>query len=870
MDSQAALVKSLETIRAQSALMRKSLDADGRLLVATKYASTMLGELRTAQFSPKQYYELYIACFDALSQLASFLREDHENHHLADIYEMVQYTGNIVPRLYLMITVGSAYMSIPNAPIRDILKDMLEMCRGVQHPLRGLFLRYYLGQRTREYLPWGENSQDATGCLNDSIRFTLTNFIEMNKLWVRYQHQGHSREWAKRLLERKELQIIVGSNLVRLAQLEGVTAKIYAERILPQILEQVIQCRDALAQEYLLDVIVMAFPAEYHLETLDQYLTAIERLTPQTSLHKVLTLSIDRIVQHIKDTNLTEKIQQLSIEPETPETEGEQVDDSTAKSKEEPAESEKPKNQTEEGNSPAGEKEAAGEPHEQDSAPETAQAVSEPEPEVKETEAAAEPQNAELGEDYTKVLALLDGIYDKYWTALDELKGRFTINGRASVVKSLIQLVLVLNPDKLDKVDELLVFVSDANEKTPATENTSEASSRQSTPAETPAVAPSPYYKDSESEPDTVVALLASLLSSLPILTVLSFPSFHALLKAQDPVIQQRVANQVLKVVLAQGASVSDTEAARKIFELFALVIKAGETNQLNLAELVHLLRASTADANVRLLKQAFQSFREGGVKVIQRTYPSLVSSAFRVLREFPDAGRGELFKFINKTIHDLAAVGALPELALRLYTFAGSVADQLDAQEASYEFYVEAFGLYEEQITDSRAQFQALCVLIGSLQQTTGFTSDNYNTLASRCLMYGQKLLKKPDQCRAVYLSSHLWWQSDDAAGSNNDTKVLEALQRAFSVADACMDTGVSIGLFVEVLDRYLYFYDHGSDLVTAEHITRLIAHIAKQLEDNEDEDSSVIASKLHFERTLDYIRSQVDSEPRFAKLST
>ena len=29
---------------------------------------------------------------------------------------------------------------------KDILKDLVEMCRGVQHPLRGLFLRNYLLQ----------------------------------------------------------------------------------------------------------------------------------------------------------------------------------------------------------------------------------------------------------------------------------------------------------------------------------------------------------------------------------------------------------------------------------------------------------------------------------------------------------------------------------------------------------------------------------------------------------------------------------------------------------------------------------------------------------------------------------------------------
>ena len=65
------------------------------------------------------------------------------------------------------------------------------------------------------------------GNLQDSISFILTNFIEMNKLWVRLQHQGHSRDREKREMERKELKILVGTNLVRLSQLEGVDLLLY-------------------------------------------------------------------------------------------------------------------------------------------------------------------------------------------------------------------------------------------------------------------------------------------------------------------------------------------------------------------------------------------------------------------------------------------------------------------------------------------------------------------------------------------------------------------------------------------------------------------------------------------------------------------
>ncbi|KAJ3348423.1 Vacuolar protein sorting-associated protein 35 [Kappamyces sp. JEL0680] len=130
----------------------------------------MLAELRTSLLLPKYYYELYMAVFDELRYLTNYLYEAHKsgNHHLSQLYELVQYATSIIPRLYLMVTVGSVYMkvsnevfgsdetkpeSVPVAPSREIMKDLLEMTRGVQHATRGLFLRYYMSGLTRDYLP---------------------------------------------------------------------------------------------------------------------------------------------------------------------------------------------------------------------------------------------------------------------------------------------------------------------------------------------------------------------------------------------------------------------------------------------------------------------------------------------------------------------------------------------------------------------------------------------------------------------------------------------------------------------------------------------------------------------------------------------
>ena len=117
--------------------------------------------------------------------------------------------------------------------------------------MRGTLSFRYL---VRGALNWKECS--PKGNLQDSITFVLTNFIEMNKLWVRLQHQGHSRDREKREMERRELRILVGTNLVRLSQLDGVDLDMYQTNILPSILQQTVVCKDVIAQEYLMEVVI--------------------------------------------------------------------------------------------------------------------------------------------------------------------------------------------------------------------------------------------------------------------------------------------------------------------------------------------------------------------------------------------------------------------------------------------------------------------------------------------------------------------------------------------------------------------------------------------------------------------------------------
>lgn len=71
----------------------------------------------------------------------------------------------------------------------------------------------------------------------------------------------------------------------------------------------------------------------------------------------------------------------------------------------------------------------------------------------------------------------------------------------------------------------------------------------------------------------------------------------------------------------------------------------------------------------------------------------------------------------------------------------------------------VQAFTLYEEEISDSKTQVALIAQLVGTLERMRIFGEDNFTPLATKCALVSSKLLKKPDQCRGVCRCSHLFW---------------------------------------------------------------------------------------------------------------
>ncbi|KAL0950492.1 hypothetical protein HGRIS_007303 [Hohenbuehelia grisea] len=891
------LSEALSTVKIQVQQMKRHLELD-QLMDALKSASLMLAELRTSSLSPKQYYELYMAVFDALRHLSNYLFDAHtqSRHHLADLYELVQYAGNIIPRLYLMITVGSVYMSIPDAPVKEIMKDMMEMSRGVLHPIRGLFLRHYLSGQTRDHLPVGTDD-GPVGNLQDSIAFVLTNFIEMNKLWVRLQHQGHSRDREKREMERKELRILVGTNLVRLSQLDGVDLDMYQRTILPSILEQVVSCKDVIAQEYLMEVVIQVFTDEFHLYSLGPFLSATAQLHPKVNIKQIVIALIDRLAAYAareaesedpEETKRQEEAAAKRLAEKVKQQKASRARDSTAVST--PTAEDGPPEADAWGAAPAPTSPVVESPVMESKAekPPLANGTTEESAEEKSEKGKEKDKEVPATQKFRGIPENVQ-LFEVFWKQVVELiKARpdLSIQDITALLVSLTNLSVSCYPDRLEYVDQVLGFAAEKIKE----------------------FTESPDLHTQQTTANLAALLVAPINSYQSVLTLLAIPHYAPLLSQQLFFTRRSIAHSIISSVLKNETIIETPEDVDGVLELCHVLIKdQSDTSQNNtqnpapqltikeirrqgpytvereemaeeqgwVARMVHLFRAESLDVQFELLQVARRHFDAGGDRM-RFTFPALITSAIKLCRRYKNREHLEddwrtkvanILKFVRQLTSILATQVEAPAIALRLFLLAAQIADECRFEDLTYDFYVQAFSVYEDSISESRAQLQAITLIIGTLMGAKFFGIDNYDTLITKAALHGAKLLKKSHQATAVGLASHLWWQEasanaeddrDDAVGAqvapvsaerdilgtsdgeqgeksypHQDSKrVLECLQKSLRIANAAIEEIVTVQLYCDTLDQYLYYLDHGAPAVAPKFVNSLVELITSSID--------------------------------------
>ena len=290
------LEKGLQKIKEQAFHINSAIEKNN-LRQCLKEAYTMLCELRTNELSPKNYYGLYMSVVDVMLTLKNYMIEEiNRGRRLIDLYDDVQQAQNVIPRLYLMITAGSIYLEKVPRSTRIIIYDMLGLVKAVQNPIKGLFLRNYLLKMVKDKLPDKDNIYLREGAsFEDSIKFIIENMEEMNRLWIRLSIGVKGPEKVKREKERDELKILIGESMTKLSSLENLNLDIYEQNVLPRLLNIIINSKDKLSQEYLMECIIHAFPDSYNVKCIENLLEAISNLEQGVDIGSIFVSLMEKL-----------------------------------------------------------------------------------------------------------------------------------------------------------------------------------------------------------------------------------------------------------------------------------------------------------------------------------------------------------------------------------------------------------------------------------------------------------------------------------------------------------------------------------------------------------------------------------------------
>jgi len=123
------------------------------------------------------------------------------------------------------------------------------------------------------------------------------------------------------------------------------------------------------------------------------------------------------------------------------------------------------------------------------------------------------------------------------------------------------------------------------------------------------------------------------------------------------------------------------------------------------------------------------------------------------------------------------------PELGVKLYLQTSLAADNMfntDEDSAAKDIFqkivcellTQAFSLYEEEISDSKAQQRCIVNMVGNLLACQSVSNRDYENFITKAAQYAAKLTKKQDQCEMVALCSHLFYSmGKEVSVKANDT---------------------------------------------------------------------------------------------------
>jgi len=803
-------------VKEQAFYMKQAIE-NAKLRDVLKHASNMLAELKAEKLSPKNYYILFMQVFDELRALEAGIKEEYKRgRKMADLYENVQHAGGLIPRLYLLITVGSIYISTHEVPAKDILNDLMEMMKGVQHPIKGLFLRYYFLKLCKDRLPdKGSEYEGEGGDFNVAINVIITNLAEMNKLWIKVQTTP-GKEKSKREKERNDLKVTIGENLVRLSQLEGCTKTVYKEFVLDKLIEIITSKDDKISQQYLMDCIIQAFPDIYHINTL-------EKLLQTCALIMQNNVDIKTIFIRLMD-----RLADFASNPPDPEEEEEAAAlrtnlDLFAMFK-----------------------------NNIDSIIENQGATVELR-KLLELQVAflkfsiqCYPGNIEYVNEILKSCCTL--CQKQATSDLDE-------DSLKNIVKLLTLLLesLSISVLQMDEFPKLMKYLPLSKRRIVALKICQTVTSSALPLTDQKIIGQivdflDPILKDSKEISDIDPSEFEEeqhLVARLPHLVHHENPDF----------IYQML--ESFKVQFLKGGAKRQFYTLPSIF--FAYVKLARYINECH-------KRINEPEPVEEPKEVAEGEENEEGEGEQPAEEPLKI---YNIKRKF-FKGEFELnFKKLYETLQEIVAKLAndYPELTMKLYLEFIQIINECDVNkeldEQTYDLFTQVLEIYQNDVADAEEKIAAIAFISSALCQITCLSEENFDGLASNTASYSSKLLRKYDQCLAVLDSTHLFY----CHAQRNEHRVMECFKKALKSTEAIFNAHPNeknFTLYVAILNKFLYYF--GKDefqAIGSDDVQKCMEAVKGKLEKLNEKDDSYLRN------TLAYIEFKKAENAKFQSLN-
>ena len=225
-----------------------------------------------------------------------------------------------------------------------------------------------------------------------------------------------------------------------------------------------------------------------------------------------------------------------------------------------------------------------------------------------------------------------------------------------------------------------------------------------------------------------------------------------------------------------------------------------------------------------------------------------------------------EIYKLLNEIITLIKE--NWPEVALKLYLVSASqvnsiLSEKKNFEEACASFMNGAMDIYNEGKYDINHKYFLLSQICGYLVNFTILSKENLENIIKVLMETGNKMTKRGDQFNSMIDIGQIYY-----IVLKDGNKVLDCINKARKYANFAMTNPQNLVLFVDLLNKYLYFVDANDETVTIkadqiDEIIELIKNHIQTIKNEVSKDSSFLPGiEKYFNNTIEFIKKRKGEE--------